>query len=114
LITWGETRGEALLRARRALSEYRIMGVKTSIPFHQNLLDSTRFLAGQFDTSFVEERFSLDQHEENEELRPEIAAILATLVAHEQRRHAAQIVRRDPRDVSNWKWIGRWERLRRF
>ena len=32
LICWGDTRGEALLRMRRALSEYRIMGVKTNIP----------------------------------------------------------------------------------
>ncbi len=113
LICWGETRGEALLRMRRALSEYRIMGVKTSIPFHQKLLDSTRFIAGQYDTSFVEERFSM-RDEDPEDLRPEIAAILATLVFHEARRKAAQVVRRDPRDVSNWKWIGRWERLRRF
>jgi acetyl-CoA carboxylase biotin carboxylase subunit len=113
LICWGETRGEALLRMRRALSEYRIMGVKTSIPFHQKLLDSTRFIAGQYDTSFVEERFSM-RDEDPEDLRPEIAAILATLVAHEARRKAAQVVRRDPRDVSNWKWISRWERLRRF
>jgi acetyl/propionyl-CoA carboxylase alpha subunit len=113
LIVWGETRPEALLRMRRALSEYRIMGVQTSIPFHQHLLDSTRFLAGQYDTAFVEERFSMEEDEEEANRRPEIAAILATLVAHEVRRHAAQIVRRDPRDVSNWKWIGRWERLRR-
>jgi acetyl-CoA carboxylase, biotin carboxylase subunit len=113
LIVWGETRPEALLRMRRALSEYRIMGVHTSIPFHQNLLDSMSFLAGQYDTSFVEERFSMDS-EEDKDRRPEIAAILAALVAHEARQHAAQVVRRDPRDVSNWKWIGRWERLRRF
>ncbi len=114
LICWGETRPEALLRMRRALSEYRIMGVKTTIPFHQNLLESTRFLAGQFDTSFVEERFSIEDRQDDENYRPEIAGILATLVAHQARRKAAQIVRRDPRDVSNWKWIGRWERMRRW
>ena len=111
LICWGETRGEALLRMRRALSEYRIMGVRTTIPFHQNLLDSTRFIAGQFDTMFVEERFSML---EDINLRPEIAAILATLVAHSQRQRAGQVVRRDERDVSNWKWVGRWERMRRW
>ncbi len=36
LICWGETRGEAILRMRRALEEYRILGVKTNIPFHQS------------------------------------------------------------------------------
>lgn len=114
LIVWGETRPEALLRMRRALSEYRIMGVKTSIPFHQHLLESTRFQAGRYDTQMIEERFSMNDEETNTNRRPEIAAILAALVAHSARQHAAQVVRRDPRDVSNWKWIGRWERLRRF
>jgi len=111
LICWGDTRGEALLRMRRALSEYRIMGVKTNIPFHQKLLDSTRFIAGLFDTSFVEERFDLTGEGE---LRPEIAAVLATLVAHEQRRKAAQVVGRNERDISNWKMIGRWQRMRQI
>ena len=110
LICWGEARGEALLRMRRALSEYRILGLKTNIPFHQHLLDSTRFIAGQFDTSFVEDRFGMDFQTPP---RPEIAAIFATLVAHEARQKAAQVVGRNQRDVSNWKWVGRWERLGR-
>ena len=40
LIVYGKTRGEAVLRMRRALEEYRIMGVKTNIPFHQHMMDS--------------------------------------------------------------------------
>jgi acetyl/propionyl-CoA carboxylase alpha subunit len=40
LICWGETRGEAILRMRRALNEFRILGVRTNIPFHQKLLAS--------------------------------------------------------------------------
>ncbi len=111
LICWGETRGEALLRMRRALGEYRIMGVNTNIPFHQNLLDSHRFLAGSFDTSFVEERFEIEQAESAEQTA--VAAIMATLVAHRDRQRAAQIVQHNERDVSNWKWFGRWERLQR-
>ncbi len=113
LITWGETRGEAILRMRRALEEYRIIGVKTNIPFHQRILDSTRFMAGQYDTRFVEERFSLDEAEEGMETLPDIAAILATVVAHRESQLASQIVRRGERDTSNWKWVGRWERMHR-
>ena len=109
LICWGETRGEALLRMRRALSEYRIMGLTTNIPFHQVLLESTRFQAGQFDTSFVEERFSMD---EGKNLRPEIAAVIASLVAHDTRRKAGQIVKRENQDVSNWKHTHRWKQMR--
>jgi len=45
LVAWGETRGEAILRMRRALEEYRIIGIKTTIPFHQELMNSTTLLA---------------------------------------------------------------------
>jgi acetyl-CoA carboxylase biotin carboxylase subunit len=114
LICWGESRGEAILRMRRALEEYRILGVKTNIPFHQNIMDSHRFIAGSFDTRFVEERFSMDDNDdETKETLPMIAAVLATLVAHREGQQASQIVRRGKRDTSNWKWVGRWERMHR-
>jgi len=54
LIVWGSTRGEAIARMRRALSEYRITGIKTTIPFHQRLLDHPRFLEGDVSTDMVE------------------------------------------------------------
>jgi acetyl-CoA carboxylase, biotin carboxylase subunit len=113
LIVWGETRGAAILRMRRALEEYKILGVNNNIPFHQRLMDSHRFMGGQYDTRFVEERFSIEEAEEGKESRPDIAAILATLVAHRQTEHAAHIIQRNERDTSNWKWLSRWERLRR-
>jgi acetyl-CoA carboxylase biotin carboxylase subunit len=113
LIVWGETRAEAILRMRRSLEEYKIVGVRTNIPFHQNLMDSHRFMGGQFDTRFVEERFSMEAAEEGKETHPEIAAIMATLVAHQQTQRAAHIIQRGERDTSNWKWLSRWERLQR-
>lgn len=113
LIVRGETRGEAILRMRRALEEYKIVGVRTNIPFHQHLMDSPRFMGGQYDTRFVEERFSMDSAEEVREGYAEIAAILATLVAHQQTERAAHIIQRGERDTSNWKWVGRWERIHR-
>jgi acetyl-CoA carboxylase biotin carboxylase subunit len=113
LIVWGETRAQAILRMRRALEEYRIVGVRTNIPFHQTLMDSHRFMGGQFDTRFVEERFSMEGATESGEAHAEIAAILATLVAHKETERAAQIVRGNERDTSNWKWVGRWERMHR-
>jgi acetyl/propionyl-CoA carboxylase alpha subunit len=110
LVCYGENRGEAILRMRRALEEYRIMGVKTNSPFHQHMMASHRFLTGQFDTNFVEERFSMSEREEYETLE---AAILATVVAHRQGQQASQIVAPGERDTSNWKWLSRWERLQR-
>lgn len=113
LIVWGETRAQAILRMRRALEEYRIVGVRTNIPFHQVLMDSHRFMGGQYDTRFVEERFSMEDAEEYREKYDEVAAILATLVAHRETERSAQIVNRNERDASNWKWVGRWERMHR-
>ncbi len=113
LVCFGETRGEAILRMRRALAEYRILGVKTTIPFHQAIMDSHRFLAGNFDTRFVEERFNLEEMERNRPEHPDVAAILATLVAHQHSQHAAQVIQRGKRDTSNWKWVGRYERMHR-
>jgi acetyl-CoA carboxylase biotin carboxylase subunit len=113
LIVWGDTRGEAILRMRRALEEYKILGVRNNIPFHQRLMDSHRFMGGQYDTRFVEERFSIEEADETKEARPDIAAILATLVAHRQTVLAAHVIQRNERDTSNWKWYSRWESLRK-
>lgn len=113
LIVWGETRAQAILRMRRALEEYRVVGVRTNIPFHQTMMDSHRFMGGQYDTRFVEERFSMEDAEEHWQDNVEVAAILATLVAHQQTERSAQIVQRNERDTSNWKWVGRWERMHR-
>lgn len=113
LIVWGETRAQAILRMRRALEEYRIVGVKTNIPFHQTMMDSLRFMGAQYDTRFVEQRFSMGEAHQGDADKQEIAAVLATLVAHQQALRATQIVMRNERDTSNWKWVGRWERIHR-
>ena len=111
LVCWGETRAEAIIRMRRALDEYKIMGLKTNIPFHQHLMNSQRFLAGRYDTSFVENEFEMAADEET--LVPDVAAIVATLIEHHSRQHSANIVQRNARDTSNWKWVGRYERMHR-
>jgi acetyl-CoA carboxylase biotin carboxylase subunit len=113
LIVYGQNRAEAILRMRRALEEYKIVGVRTNIPFHQNLMDSHRFMAGQFDTRFVEERFSMESAEEGKETHPEIAAIIAALAAHRLAQESTLVIQRGKRDTSNWKWLGRWERMRK-
>jgi acetyl-CoA carboxylase biotin carboxylase subunit len=102
LICWGDTRAEAVMRMRRALSEFRIMGVKTNIPFHVKLVASVRFQAGSFDTRFVEDKFAL---EEQEPPHPDVAAIAATMVAHQRsQRTASHIDRNESRTMLRWKW----------
>ncbi len=54
LIVRGKNRQEAIVRMRRALDEFIIEGVKTTIPMHKRILADPRFISGNFDTSFIE------------------------------------------------------------
>lgn len=54
LITHGKDREEAIMRMRRALKEFIIEGIKTTIPFYQMILDEPDFLSGNFTTHFLE------------------------------------------------------------
>lgn len=47
LIVWAPTRAEAIARMRRALDEYAITGIKTTIPFHQKLMENPHFIEGK-------------------------------------------------------------------
>ena len=57
LIVYGRKREEAILKMRRALDEFIIEGVKTTIPFHKTVFSNTNFISGNYDTSFVENLF---------------------------------------------------------
>ncbi|WP_321373952.1 acetyl-CoA carboxylase biotin carboxylase subunit [uncultured Draconibacterium sp.] len=54
LIVWGKTRDEAIARMRRALYEYKITGVKTSIKMLERVMNNENFIAGNYDTHFIE------------------------------------------------------------
>ncbi len=112
LIVWGETRPEAIVRMRRALEEYRIVGVRTNIPFHQTMMSTYPFITGKYDTRFVEEQFSMMDATENRELFLDIAALMASLVAHGQMERRTQVYP-NSEQKSNWKWANRVEKPER-
>ena len=60
LIAHGKSREEAILKARRALDEFIIEGVSTTIDFHKRILSDKRFISGQFTTSLIEEMLKED------------------------------------------------------
>lgn len=64
LISWGKDREEARIRMLRALDEYAITGIKTTIPFHQKILRNKSFIKGEFNTSFIAEYMSKKTDEE--------------------------------------------------
>jgi pyruvate carboxylase subunit A len=55
LIVWGRTRNEAIARMQRALSEYIILGVKTTIPFHKSMMSNQHFRDANLHTHFVDQ-----------------------------------------------------------
>jgi acetyl-CoA carboxylase biotin carboxylase subunit len=100
LIAWGETRDVAIARLRRALGEYRIGGVRTSIPFFLWLLEQPDFLAGSFDTTYLDTllqtRGGVPFSESNVSLE-EVALIAAALY------HSGRRSRGAPEVPSAWK-----------
>lgn len=54
LIAWGKDRNEAIIRMKRALNEFKIEGLKTTIPFHIKVMDSELFREGTYTTKFLE------------------------------------------------------------
>ena len=55
LITYGNNRNEAILRMKRALGEYVVLGVKTTIPFHKAIIRNPNFLSGDLNTHFIDD-----------------------------------------------------------
>jgi acetyl-CoA carboxylase biotin carboxylase subunit len=89
LIVWGNTREEAIQRMRRALREYRIIGIPTSIPFHRWVMDASAFVQGSYDTAFLDVAYSrgaLGQGRMPPTECEEIAAIAAVLLHHRRER----------------------------
>jgi acetyl-CoA carboxylase biotin carboxylase subunit len=54
LVTWGNDRREAVERMKRSLDEFYIEGIKTTIPFHKEVMVNKTFLSGQYTTNFVD------------------------------------------------------------
>ena len=110
LITWGDDRAHALQRMRRALDEYEVRGIRTTIPFFKWILEDADFMAGRFDTSFIDRK--LGTHGAAlQQIAPEhehLAAIAAAvhLFTKPPANGAA------PPVSSRWKDTGRTEALR--
>ncbi len=119
LIVWGETRAVAIVRMRRALEEYQITGVTTTLRLYRALLDSTRFLGGQFHTGFVEEKLrsaagggddgAPGRWEADADHR--LAAAVAAAILDHRRQQGS---RSEAGHVSRWKMLGRWELMKRW
>lgn len=111
LIAWGADRQAAIVRMQRALSEYEIGGVRTTIPFCLWVLHHPKFYAGDFDTHFVQNEFYATQQELDGRADLHEVAALAAVLARTTQRHTGEQVSISSA-VRGWKLRGWRQKFR--
>jgi acetyl-CoA carboxylase biotin carboxylase subunit len=109
LLTWGETRDEAIRRMRRALSEYRILGVANNISFHLAVMDNQRFQKGEIHTHFIDEEFEKTEVAETEHTdeQRKAAAVFSALLDYQERKNVKPVLSKSSKSSdSPWKIAG--------
>jgi len=108
LVSWGRTRESAIANMRRALREYKILGIKTTIPFHQRVLENSTFLAGNYDTTFIDKKFNKEELKRSKDSDPTVAVIAAVLKHYEEEKEATARATTVPLvGESLWKHYGK-------
>ena len=79
MVVWGADRTEAIERTRRALDEFRISGVATTIAFHRVIMDNASFIEGDLSTSFLNEEYPEGKFRRLSDAECEAAAIAAAI-----------------------------------
>jgi acetyl-CoA carboxylase biotin carboxylase subunit len=102
LVVWGSDREEAIARMKRALEEYKIKGIQTTIPFHTKVLEHGPFLEGSYNTGIVKE---IEHPETNRHI--DISAIAAAIIADTL--GTVDIRPVSSRGRSRWKMAGRMD-----
>ncbi len=118
LLAWGKDRDEAIQRMKRALSEYHISGVATTIPFHLRMMKNPNFQRGEIHTHFIEEEFEREkpsEAKEKDELLQAMAVFSALLDYREKTKSKPVLFSSKNKSKENvWKIAGRKMGLRRL
>lgn len=113
LAAWGRTRTEAIDRLRRALDEYDVAGIKTTLPFFRQIVRDAEFVAGQLDTGFIgrfQERLNSQVASGSGEGQTETAdiALIAAALHYAELQRQASLNHHGLVKVQNpWKMSGR-------
>jgi acetyl-CoA carboxylase biotin carboxylase subunit len=119
LAAWGRTRTEAIDRLRRALDEYTVGGIKTTLPFFREVVRDAEFIEARLDTGFIERFFARrealrrealaagSEINEAEEERRDMALVAAALDYAQNQNEAS--ANQQPRQIeaSRWRLAGR-------
>jgi acetyl-CoA carboxylase biotin carboxylase subunit len=102
LIVYGNDREEAMARMMRAIEEFEILGIETTLPFGQFVMHHAAFRSGHFDTHFVNQYFTPEVLLQG--APAEVAALAAGLVAHQGLATNSAAPETTESGVSLWKW----------
>ena len=108
LAVWGRTREEAIERLRRALDEYEVSGITTTLSFFREVVNDEDFVDGRLDTGFIarfNERRAANEREEPSQVEVDLAAIAAALSYSSRRTTPAN--NSSNASMSRWKLAGR-------
>ncbi len=111
VISWGSTRDEAIARMQRALSDFSIGGVSSTLPFCLFVLRHKAFIDGLIDIRFVEKYFNPSDLSQNLEERQLAAAASAALLAMRDGKSLGHPAVGMPRSFNKWRF-SRVEKLR--
>jgi acetyl-CoA carboxylase biotin carboxylase subunit len=111
VITWGTDRAAAIARMSRALGEYIIEGIETTIPFHIWVMRDPQFASGDFDTSYIDKHYLGNAIRQRRKVPPEVAVIAASISALESHAPADSRLKKQ---ASRWKDTARREATRRL
>ncbi len=103
LTTYGATREEARKRMIRAIDEYNITGIKTTLPFCKFVFGHPAFIDGSFDTKFVEKFFKTDSLDNSNEEEEKVAAVMASIIFSETVTKPKTELNGVETKKSNWK-----------
>ncbi len=108
LVVYGQDRQNAIARCRRALSEYIVKGIKTTIPFHARVMLNEHFINGDFDTNFIDNRFNMEDAE-RERPHEKVAVIGAAIKAFrlDQKKSRTSLAAKEGGGMNPWKLSGR-------
>ncbi|WP_316821491.1 acetyl-CoA carboxylase biotin carboxylase subunit [Pedobacter gandavensis] len=101
LITYGQNREEAIERMVRAIDEYHITGIKTTLGFGKFVMQHEAFKSGDFNTHFVSKYFNPDRLKESDENEAMIAAVIAAITYKKKTNEPATVTQES--QASNWK-----------
>ncbi len=107
LIAWAETREEAIERMRRALYNYKITGIKTSMKFLERIMETPDFVKGQYNTHFVEDNHDFLMTRQDYEGDNEDMAIITAFMHYTTKLDKLQPEPMTKNMAKNWKDFGR-------